>query len=96
MTPLIGAALTITTVTSVVTVVLFGWDKYRAGRGGRRVPELVLHVWSLCGGWPGALIARRLFRHKTVKQPFVGILWGIISLHVLGWMTVLWWCYCSK
>ncbi|MEM9703364.1 MAG: DUF1294 domain-containing protein, partial [Planctomycetota bacterium] len=55
---------------SALAFPLQGWDKWRAGRGGRRVPEAALHLIELLGGWPGALIGRRLFRHKTVKVKY--------------------------
>jgi uncharacterized membrane protein YsdA (DUF1294 family) len=36
------------------------------------------------GGSPGAYLGRRLFRHKTRKQPFVSNLHGIAFLQVAG------------
>lgn len=32
--------------------------------------EARLHLFELCGGWPGALLGQRVFRHKTRKAPF--------------------------
>ncbi|MBD3895020.1 cold shock and DUF1294 domain-containing protein [Halomonas sp. ML-15] len=55
---------------SAITFTLYGVDKAAAGKGSRRTAETTLHFMSLIGGWPGALIAQRLFRHKTRKQPF--------------------------
>lgn len=40
---------------------------YLAERGRWRTPENTLHVAELLGGWPGALVAQQLFRHKTRK-----------------------------
>ena len=92
MNPVLGFVLSATAVTSLVTAVLFGWDKYRAKSGGRRVPEAVLLTWALAGGWPGALMARRWFHHKTTKQPFVAFLYAVVAAHGLGWVVLgLWW-----
>lgn len=55
-----------------------------AGRGYRRVPESHLHLLSLAGGWPGALIAQPVFRHKTIKQPFQGVFWATVVLNMAG------------
>ena len=60
---------------SLLAFALHGWDKWRAGRGGRRVPEAVLHLVELLGGWPGALVGRHLFRHKTVKASYRLVFW---------------------
>ena len=48
----------------------FWYDKRCALRGQRRTPEARLLGLALAGGTPAAFLARRLFRHKTRKQPF--------------------------
>jgi uncharacterized membrane protein YsdA (DUF1294 family) len=53
-----------------VTFLLFGFDKWCAGRSGRRVSEMTLVVLGALGGWPGGLIGMNVFRHKTVKWTF--------------------------
>ena len=70
---------------SLVTLLLYGWDKRAAMHQRQRTPENTLHLFSLLGGWPGALIARPLFRHKTRKQPFTTIFWltAVISAALL-------------
>lgn len=37
---------------------------------------------ALLGGTPGAYAGRRLFRHKTRKQPFSDRLFGILVLQL--------------
>jgi uncharacterized membrane protein YsdA (DUF1294 family) len=47
-----------------------------------------LHLFALAGGWPGALIAQRLLRHKTKKQSFQVVFWATVALNcgILGWL----------
>lgn len=69
---------------SLLTFLAYGFDKRAAGRGDQRTPENHLHLLSLVGGWPGALIAQQRFRHKTIKQPFQTIFWTTVVLNVAG------------
>jgi uncharacterized membrane protein YsdA (DUF1294 family) len=69
-------------VMSVVTFVVYGFDKRRASNGGRRVPEQTLHILAFFGGWPGALLAQRQFRHKTKKTSFLIAFWSVVVLHI--------------
>ncbi|MGO8838873.1 MAG: DUF1294 domain-containing protein [Limisphaerales bacterium] len=58
-------------VTSLWAFLLFGLDKWRAGRtGARRVAESSLLLASALGGWPGGLLGIVLFRHKLARQSF--------------------------
>jgi uncharacterized membrane protein YsdA (DUF1294 family) len=50
--------------------IVYGWDKYKAAKQGQRISEKTLHILSFLGGWPGAAIAQKAFRHKTLKMPF--------------------------
>ena len=61
-------------VVNLVTVFRFWEDKRRAAAGAWRVPESTLLGLAAIGGTPGALLACRLFRHKTRKQPFATLL----------------------
>lgn len=85
MTLLIGAYL----LASLAAVILYGVDKSAARRGERRIRESTLQLVALAGGWPGALLARRWFRHKTRKQPFGMILWGCAALNIglVAWLV---------
>lgn len=60
---------------SVITFSMYGLDKSAAAKGRRRTAEANFHLVELVGGWPGALVGQRLFRHKTRKQPFQAIFW---------------------
>ncbi|MFT7486938.1 MAG: uncharacterized membrane protein YsdA (DUF1294 family) [Candidatus Paceibacteria bacterium] len=72
-------------VNSLLTFALYGNDKRKARLGKRRVPESVLHLWELAGGWPGAWVAQRVFRHKTQKRSFRLVYWSIVVLHLVLW-----------
>ena len=52
-------------VMTVVTFVLYGTDKRKAKKHRWRTPEAVLLGCGLAGGFLGALIGMKLFRHKT-------------------------------
>lgn len=74
---------------SVVALALYAFDKRRAVRGGRRVPERTLHAVEALGGWPGALLASAWLRHKTRKTSFRVVRALIVALHVAVWVLVL-------
>ncbi len=76
---------------NVVTFVAFARDKARAVAGGRRIAETDLLFLALVGGSPAAFCARRVFRHKTRKQPFSTRLQtiGVLQLGALiGWFLL--------
>lgn len=52
----------------------FGEDKRRAEAGVWRISEAHLLMLALIGGWPGAKLGQKRFRHKTRKQPFATLL----------------------
>lgn len=62
------------------TVLRFWQDKQRAIAGERRVPKSDLLGLALIGGSPGALLARKWFRHKTRKEPFSTKLLLIVAI----------------
>jgi uncharacterized membrane protein YsdA (DUF1294 family) len=82
VTAAVAAYLGLVAVASGAAFAVYGLDKRRAGTGGRRVPERTLHLLGLAGGWPGALAARRHYRHKTRKVPFRLVFWAVVVLHL--------------
>jgi uncharacterized membrane protein YsdA (DUF1294 family) len=78
-----GHALAWSVAAVNVTAFLLYWqDKTAAQKHVGRVPELVLHALALAGGTPGALLAGRLFRHKTRKWQFQAVYWPTVALHL--------------
>lgn len=66
------------------------WHDKRCAQSGRwRTPENSLHVTELLGGWPGALLAQQLLRHKTRKLSFQLVFWAIVLLHQAFWFDRL-------
>lgn len=74
---------------SLVTFFLYWSDKASAVRGRWRTQESTLHLSELLGGWPGALLAQQVFRHKTRKSSYQLVFWGIVMLHQLFWLDEL-------
>lgn len=74
---------------SLLTFLCYWHDKRQARAEGRRIPENVLHALELAGGWPGALLAQQLLRHKTRKLSYQTLFWLIVALHQVYWIDRL-------
>ncbi|MCH4901722.1 MULTISPECIES: DUF1294 domain-containing protein [Pseudomonas] len=74
---------------SVLAFFLYWADKRKARADAWRTPENILHAVELAGGWPGALIAQQVFRHKTRKVSFQVLFWMIVALHQMFWIDQL-------
>jgi uncharacterized membrane protein YsdA (DUF1294 family)/cold shock CspA family protein len=77
-------------VSSVAAFAAYAMDKSAARNDRRRIRENTLHMLGLIGGWPGALIAQRLLRHKSRKWSFQFGFWITVILNcgVLTWLYV--------
>ncbi|CAH0238075.1 DUF1294 domain-containing protein [Roseomonas sp. CECT 9278] len=75
---------------NVLSMALFHHDKRMAEQRGWRISERMLLTVALLGGSPGALLARRRFRHKTRKQPFSAALHAVclLQLVAVAWLAV--------
>ncbi|WP_119718573.1 DUF1294 domain-containing protein [Cognatilysobacter tabacisoli] len=71
-------------VASVIAFGAYGFDKAAARRGGQRTPEATLHLIDVIGGWPGALVAQRRYRHKSTKAAFQSTFWFTVAVNVAG------------
>jgi uncharacterized membrane protein YsdA (DUF1294 family) len=74
-------------VASLTAFVLYRADKMAAISGRPRTPEDTLLVIGLVGGWPGALVAQHLVRHKSRKTSFQILFWAsvVVNCAVLAW-----------
>ncbi len=84
------AAVAILLLLNLVALAAFRSDKIAAQRGRPRFPEAHLLWLAAMGGTPGAYAGRRLFRHKTRKQPFTAQLHGIAVVQLLGLAFAIW------
>jgi uncharacterized membrane protein YsdA (DUF1294 family) len=67
---------------SVISCLAYAVDKGRATSKEWRISESALHLLSLAGGWPGALVAQRVWRHKTRKTSFQVVYWITVVVNV--------------
>lgn len=59
------------TVASLISFLVLGFDKYKARKRQRRIPENTLLLISLFGGSIGSAIGMLMFNHKTSKRNFL-------------------------
>jgi uncharacterized membrane protein YsdA (DUF1294 family)/cold shock CspA family protein len=74
---------------SALSAMYFADDKRRAMTHSWRIPEVYLHCFELLGGWPGALLSQKAFRHKNRKGNYQRVFWEIVTLHGLLWLLYL-------
>ncbi len=74
---------------SFLTFAMYARDKRAAQQDLWRTPEKTLHMLSLLGGWPGALIAQQKLHHKSSKQSFLIIFSATIVLNILILSTLI-------
>ena len=71
-------------IINAVAIAAYGWDKLCAIRKWWRVPELTLLGLAAIGGSVGALVAMKLFHHKTLHLKFKYGVPLILALQVAG------------
>ena len=74
-------------VASLLAFMAYALDKSAAIQGRWRISESSLHVLSLACGWPGALLAQQLLRHKSSKRSFQTTYWGTVVLNITGFFA---------
>jgi uncharacterized membrane protein YsdA (DUF1294 family)/cold shock CspA family protein len=82
------AVLALYLLASLLSFFAYAFDKLAAQRQQWRTRESTLHLFALFGGWPGALAAQRLLRHKSAKASFQLGYWFTVLLNcaALGWL----------
>ncbi len=68
---------------SVLCFIAYAIDKSAAVAGRRRISENTLLLLGLVGGWPGAIVAQQLLRHKSVKAEFRSAFWASVLVNVI-------------
>lgn len=75
-------------VASITAFLAYAIDKSAATSGAWRISENTLLLLGLAGGWPGAIVAQRLLRHKSVKQPFRTVFWSTVVMNVFAFLAL--------
>ncbi|HEX5461488.1 MAG TPA: DUF1294 domain-containing protein [Steroidobacteraceae bacterium] len=78
------AVIAIYAVVSILTFLVYWWDKAAARHDRWRVKESSLLLLGLAGGWPGAVVAQRVLHHKTRKSSFQAAFWGTVIINSVG------------
>ncbi|QPF73584.1 DUF1294 domain-containing protein [Roseateles sp. DAIF2] len=73
---------------SLATFIVYAGDKRAARLQQWRVSEATLHGLALACGWPGALLAQQLLRHKSSKPAFRHLFWLSVIVNLLGFVLI--------
>ena len=65
---------------NLTTFGTYGLDKWQAKREGWRIPEITLLALAFTGGFGGAWLGMKLFRHKTIKGSFQIAFWLLAAV----------------
>ena len=68
---------------SLITYIVYAFDKSAAQKGARRTSEDTLHLLSILCGWPGAILAQQRLRHKSKKESFRTGFWFTVILNII-------------
>jgi uncharacterized membrane protein YsdA (DUF1294 family) len=81
---------------SAVTFIVYAADKAAAKGGQWRTRERTLHALAAIGGWPGALIAHTVLRHKSRKPSFQTLFRATVALNCAALAWWWWWWWASR
>jgi uncharacterized membrane protein YsdA (DUF1294 family)/cold shock CspA family protein len=74
---------------SVLCFFMIRDDKCRAEQGRWRIPDDSIHLAQLLWGWPGSLLAQKIYFHKARKKSFQGTLHFFVFIHLIFWADYL-------
>ena len=76
---------------SALCFAFYAIDKSAARAGRGRISESMLLSLGFVGGWPGAIVAQQLLRHKTAKLAFRVRFWlsVIANAAIFAWWTLM-------
>ena len=75
-----GVVLVVIAVMSLLAIVLYAEDKRRARKNQWRIKESLLLSVGFFGGAVGAMLAMKLFRHKTKH-------WYFWAVNIMGFIA---------
>ena len=67
-------------VINVITLIVYGIDKWKAKYNKWRIPEATLLILATVGGSIGAWTGMKLFHHKTMHKKFK---YGVPTIFIL-------------
>ena len=73
---------------NIITLILYGIDKWKAKHNMWRIPEATLIILAAVGGSVGAFAAMKLFHHKTMHKKFYIGVPVIIILQIALCLTI--------
>jgi uncharacterized membrane protein YsdA (DUF1294 family) len=78
-------------IINLITFSIYGLDKYKAKKHKWRISENMLMMLAAVGGFIGAFLGMRFFRHKTkhlkfvVGVPVIAVVWIIVAVYCLNY-----------
>ncbi len=77
-------------VASILSLIMYAVDKSAAQNQRWRISENSLHLLSLAGGWPGALLAQSMLHHKNRKTAFQIVFWLTVAINLAALFGYIW------
>jgi len=75
-------------IASTACFIGYALDKRAAENNQWRVSETILLMIGLAGGWPGAILAQEIFRHKTKKLAFRTLFWMSVAINMAAFVQI--------